>query len=305
MSNELATVNQQTQEVALPQKKLLEFLDAFGIGDQLTNGEKTMFCEVAQALKLNPFKREIYPVAYGEGDKRKLNLITGYEVYIKRAERSGLLKGWRVWTTGSLQEKVIKATYTGRDHQRHSFDKTVLRGDLQGHIEIYRKDWPEPFVHEVDFDEFTQDNAMWQTKPRTMIKKVAIGQGFRLAFPDEFGGMPYVEEEIAQPETIEGEVIPPETPQQATRTATIVENLKAAQQAQPAPDHEPEPEPEPETEGPSPELRKIVEYINAAKSIDELNEVSSAAVELADEGEINAARQAYMAKVQREGWNNE
>ena len=37
---------------------------------------------------------------------------------------------------------------------------------------------------------------MWASKPYTMIKKVAIAQGFRLAFPDEIGGMPYTADEL-------------------------------------------------------------------------------------------------------------
>jgi len=32
--------------------------------------------------------------------------------------------------------------------------------------------------------------------PTFMLKKVAIAQGFRLAFPDDLGGMPYIPEEL-------------------------------------------------------------------------------------------------------------
>ena len=32
--------------------------------------------------------------------------------------------------------------------------------------------------------------------PEFMIKKVCIGQGFRLAFPNELGGLPYLQEEL-------------------------------------------------------------------------------------------------------------
>ena len=32
--------------------------------------------------------------------------------------------------------------------------------------------------------------------PNFMLKKVAIAQGFRLAFPDELGGLPYLAEEL-------------------------------------------------------------------------------------------------------------
>ena len=34
--------------------------------------------------------------------------------------------------------------------------------------------------------------------PNFMLKKVAIAQGFRLAFPDELGGLPYLAEELPQ-----------------------------------------------------------------------------------------------------------
>jgi len=36
----------------------------------------------------------------------------------------------------------------------------------------------------------------WADKPYTMIKKVAMAQGFRLCFSDELGGMPYTADEL-------------------------------------------------------------------------------------------------------------
>lgn len=62
-------------------------------------------------------------------------------------------------------------------------------------IEIHRKDFTGPFRHEVYLAEYKQDTQIWRTKPVTMIKKVAVAQGFRLAFPTEFGSMPYIQEE--------------------------------------------------------------------------------------------------------------
>lgn len=172
-----------------------KFLDVFTAqGGKLQEHEKTMFLEIASAYNLNPFKREIYVVAYttkgknGEQDKRQLSIITGYEVYLKRAYKSGLLNGWEVTTEGS--------------------------GDaMTATIKIHRDDWDNPFVHTVAFKEYAQYtwtlnkasnkyekklNTFWENKPATMLKKVAMGQGFRLCFPDELGGMPYLEEEIQQ-----------------------------------------------------------------------------------------------------------
>jgi len=174
----------KAQKNEITQNKILEYLDSFGLATQLTDKEKKQFMEVAVAFQLNPFKREIYCIPYKTKNGRKLSIITGYEVYLKRAERSGKLAGWKVWTEGSLKDNTLKAC-----------------------IEIRRKDWEQPLYHEVYFSEYAQKtynqktgkyelNSMWASKPFTMIKKVAIAQGFRLAFPDELSGMPYTADEL-------------------------------------------------------------------------------------------------------------
>ncbi|QOQ95363.1 recombinase RecT [Helicobacter cinaedi] len=117
-------------------------------------------------MNLNPFLREIYAVGY----KDKFNIIIGYNAYLKRAEMTGLLGYWNHWTEG-----------TGEN--------------MKAVIEIHRKDFTGPFRHEVYLAEYKQDTQIWRSKPITMIKKVAVAQGFRLAFPTEFGSMPYIQEE--------------------------------------------------------------------------------------------------------------
>jgi hypothetical protein len=49
--------------------------------------------------------------------------------------------------------------------------------------------------------------------PEFMIKKVAIGQGFRLAFPNELGDMPYLVEELEGLEPHGPPAPPPQTNQ--------------------------------------------------------------------------------------------
>ena len=154
-------------------------MDAFGLSAQLLPEEKKQFLSIAMEFGLNPFKREIHCVAYGKGEYRRLSIITGYEVYLKRAEKSGLLNGWRTWTEGE--------------------------GDkLKAIIEISRKDWKEPFRHEVYLTEVRQyksdgsANAFWKKQPKFMLKKVAISQGFRLAFSVELGGIPYTADELSE-----------------------------------------------------------------------------------------------------------
>lgn len=158
--------------------ELLLHLENLGLLKDLTTGEKNSYLQIAKAFNLNPFKREIHVSKYNG----QMAIITGYEVYIKRAERTGQLDGWGVNTSGSIETNDLKATVT-----------------------IYRKDRSHPFTWEAEYNEYVQRTKeghvtkFWK-KAHTMIKKVAISQGFRLCFSDELGGMPYTSEETPETE---------------------------------------------------------------------------------------------------------
>ena len=161
MGKEIA-VTQENQVIDF-KAKATEWLQ--NMGTKLPPQQTAQFLELCQAYKLNPFKREIYAVGYNG----KFNIIVGYEVYIKRAERIGKLDGWKCVTNDN---------------------------NTKAKITIYRKDWKYPFEHEVLMDEVKQSSPIWSKMPIFMMKKVCIEQGFRLCFPDEMGGMPYGEEEV-------------------------------------------------------------------------------------------------------------
>lgn len=164
------------------------YMNSFGIASGLNANEQMQFIEIAKAYQLNPFKREIYCVPYMASAKdekgnwikqKKLSIITGYEVYLKRAERTNKLNGWNCIVEG--EGETLKAVIT-----------------------IYRKDWQHPFKHEVYWKEAAQlddkgnPRAMWAKMGKFMLKKVCLAQGFRLCFPDEFGGMPYTADELPE-----------------------------------------------------------------------------------------------------------
>jgi phage recombination protein Bet len=133
-----------------------------------TQQELFMFMGTARTYGLNPFKREIHFIKYGNKDA---SFVVGFEVYLKRAERSGKLKWW------------------GVEIEKDSFGEKAV-------CTIIRSDWEKPFVWEAYREEFDKKQSTWNVMPYFMLKKVAIGQAFRLAFPDELGGMPYVREEL-------------------------------------------------------------------------------------------------------------
>ena len=152
------------------------------ICEKATQKEVGLFLNICRANGLNPFKREAYLVKYK--DDQPATILTGYEVYLKRAERSGQYAGFKVWIENKAELETMTAC-----------------------IDVYRKDWVNPLHHEVSFREYAQYktdfqtkkkvlNRFWQEKPETMLKKVVISQAFRWAFPDDVGGLPYTEAEI-------------------------------------------------------------------------------------------------------------
>jgi len=185
MKNEIQTTT------AIEREKIVSYLETMNLTTNLTKQQVQQFIEISQAFGLNPFKREIYASKYGE----TFSIIVGYETYIKRAERSGRLSGWNVTTVGQLNQANLAAS------------------DIKAIITIHRKDFEHPFVHEVYFVEYAQKtrdgslNKFWREKPLTMIKKVAIAQGFRMCFSDELGGMPYTADEIGA-DTVETNYVP-------------------------------------------------------------------------------------------------
>lgn len=182
--NELQIITKNTPAVPeVTEKLIIEYLDTTGMTKTLPEKDKKMFIQIAQAFGLNPFKREIYCIPYNTKDGTTCSILTGYEVYLKRAARLGKLDGWKCEAFG-----------------------TVKDGSLYAKVTIYRKDWSKPFEHTAYYVEAVNKNSygkpisVWAKMPIFMTKKVAIAQAFRLCFPDEFDGMPYTTDEIDEDE---------------------------------------------------------------------------------------------------------
>jgi len=150
---------------------------------KITDQEIMMFLKLCECQQLNPFLREVYLIKFGS---KPATMVTGKETFLKRAYRNPDYQGHK--TGISLDGKVAWA-------------------------EVYVKDYQVPIRCEVDFDEYVGKkndgtiNAIWKAKPNTMLKKVALVQALREAFPETFGGM-YSQEEI---NTVNAEILPTET----------------------------------------------------------------------------------------------
>ena len=220
MSNELSTI--ENAELIFEPKNITKETIKKYLCPGATDQELMMGLQIAKTFNLNPLKREVYFVKYGTGN---MQILTGYEVYLKRAERSLKWDGMEVSSEGSAAE-----------------------GNLKAIVKVFRKDWAHPLTHEAFYNEYVQmkpiykdnkrvgeePNTFWKNKPITMIKKVAVSQAFRLCFPDEFDGMPYTTDEVVDQERVI-DVTPPAESQAAASEALqapVAKNTEKAEQAQ-------------------------------------------------------------------------
>lgn len=153
--------------------------------DDVSDQEVVMFINLCKYQKLNPFLKEAYLVKF-KGSPA--NIITSKEAYMKKAERA---KGFEGFEAGLIIEREGEILEV-----EGSF---ALKTDnlLGGWCKAYKKDRTKPYVAKIALDEYNKGQAIWKSKPKTMIRKVAIVQALREAFPEDLGAL-YVEEEAGQ-----------------------------------------------------------------------------------------------------------
>lgn len=184
----LATVSEENK---VTQELLLDYLKTMNKG--LTEQQTKQFLAVAGTFGLNPWKREIYAVTFKGKYGTEMSVVTGYETYIKRAEANPNYDGYDIEFKGGFERKTFQKQ---GEYGPYNVTEVVPKGDVSCVCTVYRKDRSHPVREEVFFDEYDQKNSMWKSKPRTMLKKVAIVSAFRKAFPFDLGGMPYTSDEL-------------------------------------------------------------------------------------------------------------
>ena len=193
MANELMEVKFESLSGIMVQ------LDAATVRNTLTRGngnvsdqEVAMFLRTCQAKKLDPLENgEVYLIKYD--DKAPAQLVVGCHAYIRRADHFPDYRGFSAGIT------VVRGEGTEPIQQEGACVYKVLKEQLIGgwcRVRRARADGvvDETFV-EVSLDEYSTGKSNWNAKPATMIRKVAISQAFRAAFPNEYEGM-YTAEEM-------------------------------------------------------------------------------------------------------------
>lgn len=160
-------------------------------GGNVTDEEVMMFISLCRFQHLNPFLKEAYLIKYGSNDPA--TIVTGKDVFTKRADANPNYKGKKAG--------IIVQKEDGTVEEREGTMVLPSEKLVGGWAKVFIKD-KEPEYQAVSFDEYAgrkKDgslNSQWSKKPATMIRKVAVVQALREAFPDRFQGL-YAQEEMA------------------------------------------------------------------------------------------------------------
>lgn len=181
------------QEITLTQSDVKNFL-VTGDADKVTDKEFKLFMELCKAQKLNPFLREAYLIKFGND----ANIITGKDVFLKRARANESFRGFKAG--------IIVQNEKGIEMREGTFYLKGQENLVGGWASIYIKDWGVPFDHTVALSEFNKGTATWKNMPAIMIRKVALVQALREAFPDDLSQL-YAAEEMGSDPSIEDTIV--------------------------------------------------------------------------------------------------
>lgn len=153
----------------------------------VTDREVVIFMNLCKYRKLNPFLNEAYLVKFGD----EAQIVAGKEALMRKAEESPRYKGHRAGIIVVREKEIVELEGCFK------LQTDVLVG---GWAEIFVEGKEYPVVAKVALTEYNKGQSTWKAMPSTMIRKVALVQALREAFPTEVGAL-YSKEELGVDES--------------------------------------------------------------------------------------------------------
>lgn len=149
---------------------------------QVSDQDLVQFISICKFNQLNPFLNEAYLVKFGT---QPAQMIVSKEALMKRAEACNEYVGFRAGVIVQRDNEILELEGS------FLLDSDKLVG---GWAEVHRNDKKFPIVAKVTLSEYDKKQSTWNEKRTTMIRKVALVQALREAFPTQLGAM-YTQEE--------------------------------------------------------------------------------------------------------------
>lgn len=147
-----------------------------------TQQEIMMFLSLCKFQKLNPFLNEAYFVKFGNSPAQ---IIVGKETFTKRAFNHPKFRGMTAGIIVQRGDEIMELEGSFKAPK-----DVLLGGWAMVHVE-----GRVPFKNTVSMQEYDKNQSSWKQMPCTMIRKVALVQALREAFPELFQAM-YSPEEM-------------------------------------------------------------------------------------------------------------
>ncbi len=144
----------------------------------LSQRDVVNFMATCQALGANPFLKDVYLVKYGNSEDAQI--MAGKNYYTRVAAAIDTYDGA---TAG-----IITVDTQGAVAYRAGSFAAPGETCVGGWAEVHDKRWGTPVRAEVAMGEYNSGRSLWKSKPMTMIRKVALVQALREAYPDRFAG---------------------------------------------------------------------------------------------------------------------
>lgn len=223
-TKEVATINYEVnnEEVKLSPAMVRKYL-VNGNG-KVTDQEVVMFMQLCRYQKLNPFLKEAYLVKFGN---QAASIITSKEAFMKRAENNKHYKGFKAGIVVARSEEM-----------KHLDGAIKMPKDelIGAWAEVYRDDRDEPSHVEISLEEFSKGQATWKQMPMNMIRKTALVNALREAFPENLGSL-YTEDDKQPVQEIQPEEEQPKAAKVSdlfdTEDKTEEEQIKEAEVSEP------------------------------------------------------------------------
>lgn len=170
----------------------------------VSDQEVTMFLMLCKQQKLDPFQKDAYLIKYG--DRSPATIVVGKDTFTKRAEGNPDFRGF--------EAGVIIMGNDGNINEREGSFTLPDEALVGGWARVYKEGRNVPYYASVSFEEYAgrkgdgELNAQWKSKPATMIRKVALVQALREAFPKSFSGL-YDQAEMGGEEPVEPRDVTP------------------------------------------------------------------------------------------------
>lgn len=176
-------------------------------GAQASDREVFAFMAKCQARHLNPLAGDAYMTVYQSKQGPQASVIVSKDYFVRTATQQESFDGIRA---GVVVYNKRTAEMTYREGCIVGASSEELVG---GWAEVHVKGRSIPSRVEVSLSEYDSHRSLWNTKPATMIRKVALVQALREAYPGAYGGI-YDRDEMDVPEGLTPPVTEPQQPQE-------------------------------------------------------------------------------------------